>query len=380
MIRPLHLVELNVDISASLVALVTLATVLVFGLATLPRPSRATITWGIAFAIGMLGTYVWVAAQQLSAPVLQAVSSGMMLTFEAVIWLGLRFFAGRKAIWWPVVGFVVLAPAVLGVAATTDSFPAVFRVVFLVGAIFAALIMLELFRLRDTSRDLLLPLALASFAFVVVAIIGFVAGLVGTGTVSSVQQLSTLRDVNGIGTLLTGVCTAFTLVLLVRTEHDAQRRRRDDVADRSRRRLLKARAQGDPAWAVLDVRLDDPDDLRQAWTGAVFSQIVDTFHDHVLDVLPASSDAERVADDRILIVIRGSDEAIQYHLRTMLARVSSIDEDGPAVRVSASIGWAGALLADYDYDELVRMAATGAESARRKGCDRWEQVTFTAAS
>lgn len=379
MIHPLHVLELDVDISASLVALVTLATVLVIGLATLPRPSRATVTWAIAFAVGMLSTYLWVAAQQIEAPVLQAVASGLMLVFEAVIWHGLRLFAGRRPIWWPTVAFAVLAPVVLGVAATDERFPDVFRVVFLIAGVFAALIMYELFRLNVPSRDILLPLALASFAFVVVAIVGIVAGFVGTDTVDSRGQLSALRDVNGIGTLLTSVCTAITLVLLVRTDRATEKRHSDDIASRSRRRLLKARAQGDPSWAVLDVRLDDPDDLRQAWTGTVFSRISDEFHEHVLDALPASADAERVADGRIVVVIRGSDEAIRHHLRAMLAQVSAIDENGPAIRVSASIGWASALLADYDYDALVQMAAAGAVRARRHGGDRWEQVSVPAA-
>ncbi|GAB3600240.1 hypothetical protein [Microbacterium tumbae] len=367
--------DITVDVSASLVAIVTLTTVLVIGLATLPRPSAATITWGAAFSLGMLGTYLWVAAQQVGAPVLQAVSSAFMVCFEALLWLGLRFHAGRRTIWWPVAAFLVLAPVSLGIGATTAYFAEIFRVVFLAGGAFAGLVAFELFRMRRSSRDVILPLALASCAFVAVSAVGFIAGFLGTRTLSSAEQLVVLRDINGVGTLVTCVCAAITLVLLVRAdivpEHDGE-----GAAERARRRLLKAKAQRDPAWSVLDIRLDDPSDLREAWTAATFARIADGFHDRIVDALPASADAERVAAGHTVVVIHGSDEAVQHHLRTVLSRVSAIDEDGPlaSMRVSASVGWASAAAGGYDYDVLAKMAAEGAVIARADGGDRWQRV------
>ncbi len=39
----------------------------------------------------------------------------------------------------------------------------------------------------------------------------------------------------------------------------------------------------------LDIRLDDPADLREASTGAAFALIVDRFHQDIEETLPASA-------------------------------------------------------------------------------------------
>lgn len=370
---------ISIDLSTSLAAVVTLVTVIVIGLATLARPSPASVAWGVAFGLGMLGTYVWVAALQLEARPLQAVASGLMLCFEPTVWLGLRMHFGKRPIWWPVIAFMVIAPSLLGVTAGSAVFQTSFRIVFLMGGVFAAMIALELFRSKGPHRDITLPLALVSCALTVVAVVGAVAALFGGG-VDVDTQLDLLRDVNGIGTLLTSVCGAFTLVLLVRADGLAKSTAPDDCI-RARRRLGKAQAQGDQAWSILDIHLDDPADLREASTGAGYGVLVDRFHDDIMDALPASADADRVADDRSIVIIRGSEEAVQHHVRTLLKKISTVGDDGSlaSMRLSASVGWAGVSIVGYDYDDLVAAAAQAALRAREQGGDRWERVTAMSA-
>lgn len=362
---------ISVDVSTSMVAVVALVTVLVIGLATLARPSPATVAWGIAFGLGMLGTFMWVAAQQMDAPALRASASGVMVGFEALVWLGLRLHLGRRPVWWPAVAFVVLAPVILATTALTPAFQATFRIVFLIAGVFAALTAYELFRRPSLRRDIALPLALGSCAFVIVAIVGGISALVDTG-MSAAVQMGVLREVNGVGTLLTSICAAFTIVLLVRADGLGDRGS-DDAAARARRRLGKAARQHEPDWSVLDVRLDDPADLREASTSAGFALLVDRFHDDIVESLPASADAERVSDDRSIILIHGSEQAVRSHIRAMLQRISEIEDGGPmpGMRLSASVGWATAGAAGYDYDALVVSASDAAVRAREEGGDRW---------
>lgn len=371
--RELTHTAISVDVMTSMVAVVTVVTVVVIGLATLARPSRATITWGAAFALGMLGTYLWVGGLQLHEPRLTAGASGLLLCFEPLLWLGLRMHRGARPLWWPSLGFMVLIPTVLVLAAGTPAFQVTFRLSFLSASVFAGLVAWELIRLKTVSRDITMPLLLAACSFVVVAIAGAVSVLLDNG-VSSDEQLSVLRGVNSVGTVVTSICAAFTLVLLVRSDRVAPAT--GDAAARAARRLRKAQAQNDNAWSVLDVRLDDPLDLREASTSTGYAAIVERFHSDIEEVLPASADADRVDDSHSIIVIRGSEEEIRHHIRALLQRISAIEHDAGAsgIRVSASIGWASASAWGHDYDALAAAAGTASASARADGGDRWKRA------
>ncbi|GAA1135679.1 hypothetical protein GCM10009651_19730 [Microbacterium natoriense] len=371
--RELTHTAISVDVMTSMVAVVTVVTVVVIGLATLARPSRATITWGAAFALGMLGTYLWVGGLQLHEPRLTAGASGLLLCFEPLLWLGLRMHRGARPLWWPSLGFMVLIPTVLVLAAGTPAFQVTFRLSFLSASVFAGLVAWELIRLKTVSRDITMPLLLAACSFVVVAIAGAVSVLLDNG-VSSGEQLSVLRGVNSVGTVVTSICAAFTLVLLVRSDRVAPAT--GDAAGRAARRLRKAEAQNDHSWSVLDVRLDDPLDLREASTSTGYAAIVERFHSDIEEVLPASADADRVDDSHSIIVIRGSEEEIRHHIRALLQRISAIEHDAGAsgIRVSASIGWASASAWGHDYDALAAAAGTASASARADGGDRWKRA------
>lgn len=368
------LVPVNVDITTSMVAVVTVLTVMVVGLGTLARPSRATVAWGGAFGLGMLGAYLWLAGQQTDIAMLRGAASALLLCFEPLVWIGLRFHFGRRARRWPIVLFVLAAPTLLVTTAGTGWYMLAFQLVFLSSAVFAGLVAYELLRDGPAVRDIVLPLALASCGFVVVALVSAATALISGGA-GTEAQLSALRGLNAVGTVVVSTCAAFTLVLLVRSEQ--KKDDAGDIAERARRRLRKAEAQSDQPWSILDIRLDDPADLREASTGAAFALIVDRFHQDIEDALPASADADRVADGRAMVIIRGSDDLVRHHLREMLTRISVIDTETAVtgIRSSASIGWATASVFGYDYDALVTAAGSAAARARAAGGDQWKRAT-----
>ncbi|MBN9157314.1 MULTISPECIES: hypothetical protein [unclassified Microbacterium] len=374
-------IGITVNTSATLVALVTLSAALVFGLALMPRPSRATITWSVGFGIALLATYVWVAANQFDSAVLRALSSGLIVCFEPLLWLGIRFYADRRAFWPAAIAYIAIGPAALALTSTTDAYPAVFRVVFSAGAVFAGMSAWELFRLRISARDVVIPLALVSSAFVVVAVLGIAAGITGVGSAPG-DELRMLRDINGVGILLTSQCAAITIVLLTRGETLLRGGGRGDEDDHAvlRVRLARARRSHDPAWSLLDIRLDDPADVQEVLGPVAFAGVVEAFHGHVLDALPVAADVERIADGRVRALLPGSDEEVRRHLRALLARVSSIEDAGlrAPLRVSGSVGWAGVRDADYDLGALTSAAAEASALAQARGGDRWERAVVPA--
>ncbi|WP_295013240.1 hypothetical protein [uncultured Microbacterium sp.] len=377
-------VGISVNPSVILVALVTLSTAIVFGLALLPRPSRATITWSAAFGIAMIATYVWVAAMQFDSAPLRAISSGLLVCFEPLLWLGVRFYAGKRPPWLAALAFPMFAPTVLVLFSGSEEYATVFRVVFTAAAVYAGLAAWELFRLRLTTHDVVLPLALVSCAFVVVAVVGLVAGVARIGSAPG-DELSMLRDINGVGTVLTSQCASITIVLLARGESllrtNLVRADQDEFGE-LRARLRRARGRQENSWSLLDVRLDDPSDLHDASGPAVYAGVVAAFQEHVRQALPASADMIWLAGERAIALLPGSEEAVRHHLRELLAHVSRIDERGTesAVRVSASIGWASVVSTGFDLDALRLDAAAGAEAARERGGDRWERASEVAAT
>lgn len=368
---------LQIDVMTSMIAVVTVLTVVVIALVTLARPSRTTVTWGIAFGLAMLGTYIWFAGHQLEAPALRALASGMLLGFEPFIWLGLRMFNGRRQRMSLVVATATLFPVVLLVTVGTVAYQPAFHAVFLAAAVYAALIIRELSRLVPAQRDVVMPLALASGAFVVVAVVAACSALWRSG-VSAETQLESVRGVNTVGTLVLSTCAAFTIVLLVRGGTAVAAGDRTAISAR----LARAQQQGDSAWSVLDIRLDDPVDLDEASTGADFAAIIERFHRDVLATLPVDADVDRVDDGQVFVAIRGSDEAIRHHLRALLNRVSTIEADASAfgIRVSASIGWASVATVGFDVSSLRDAADAAGRAARADGGDCWKRAGAIAAA
>lgn len=370
------LTSLNVDVSQALVLVMTLCTAIIFGMAVLRRPSRATVVWGLAFGLGLLGSYVWVAAIQIDLPQLRALAVGLMLCFEPLIWMGLRLFAGRKTNWAPVVMFVALVPVVLALTADTEAFATFFRVCFAATGVFACLIALDLARLRTVSRDVVIPLLLGSGALAIVAVLNVVWNLVAP-SIDPALRILVLRDVNGLGSVVINLCALVTILLLVRSDHEVATGKQFTADDTViRMRVGRVRDQQETAWSLLDVRLDDTADLREASSQADFGAILERFQADVMEALPPAADIVPMSDRRILALLNGSEQAIEHYVRTVLDRVSSVDvrENPGAVRMSASIGWAAVLEARFDYDSLVELAGERAERAAFEGGDRWERA------
>lgn len=377
---PTNLAPVSVDITTSMVTVVTILAAVVLGLATLARPTRATITWGFAFGLGVLGAYLWLAGHQTDSAGLRAAASGILLGFEPLIWLGLRMHRNRSVPWITVTAVVVLMPVVLVACAGTPSYLPLFHIAFLVSAGFGGLVAYELLRRQTGARDILLPLVLASCGFVVVAIVsGFSAMLSDVATTDA--QLSALRGINAVGTVVVSTGAAFTIVLLVRAQEPAASGAEEEER-RARRRLERARAQNDLSWSVLDIRLDDPSDLREASTGPTFALIIERFHDAVQEALPAAADANRIDEARAIVLMRGSEEAVHHHIRDILNRVSIMERDAPVngVRSSASIGWATVAAVGFDYDTLVAAAAEAVGRASGAGGDRWKRAAVEASA
>lgn len=368
MIR-IAIATLSIDVTVSMVAVITVVGVLVFGLATLARPSAATITWGTAYVMGIFGAYLWMGGYQLDSPLMRAGASSVLFSFEPLVWWGLRAHAARRRVSWPVVAFVVIGPALLLLSAGTVGYPVAFRVFFLAASVFAALIVYELTRLTDVARDITMPLILASTVFVALAVVAamstFASGL------SPEEQIGILRGTNSTGAIVMSTCAAFTLILLVRADAPLSSHALDG-ADRLRRRLARAQAHGDDDWSLLDVHLDDPADLREAFTNGAYVEVVARFHADIESALPATAESHDVDETRTIVLLAAGDEETRHHIAVLLARISALDTESTAgTRLSASVGWARAAAFGYDYDRLVDATARAAGEARAAGGGRW---------
>jgi len=367
---------LHVGLPQALVAVVSICTAAVIGLVVLHRPDRAAIAWGAAFGLGLLGTYVWVAAIELELPAMRALASGLMLCAEPLLWLGVRFYAGRRSSWQAAIMFVALVPIMLALTAESEVFPVFFRLCFAGAGVFAALMTFELLRLKNVPRDILLPLMLASGAFALTAVLNLLWAFMAP-QLDGDAQIAVLRDFNSIGTLVTSVAATLTILMLARMQ--SPNRAGSSAAPDAviRGRIERVRAHQEAAWSLLDVRLDGIVDLRESTAPSDFARMLKRFTGRVVAALPPSADVAAIDDGRLLVLVPGSEEAVTHHMRTLLGRVSSMDErdDPSAIRISASVGCATVLEARFDYDKLLALADERARRAAGLGGDRWERTS-----
>lgn len=372
---------INTGASVSFAVLSILSTGLVVALGFLARPSRATALWSFAFTLTTIASFGWVAAEAVGSVPLRAAASGALLGASTFVWVGLRAWRGATRIHWvPALAYCVASPAVLAATATSSHYALIFRLDFAVAAVVAVLIIVELVRLGADRRDEALPLALASGGYVAFSIIALIDGgvqLAQTGTVaSSADALGFVRDLNSLGSLVYVVCTLVTVLLLTRTTPaPAGRSIASSFTEVANDRLERARAAGDRWWSVLDIRLDDPDDLRDASNSIAFAAITEGFARDVRAALPADADIDARGDTRFVALLPRSEGAVRQVVSRLLARVAATDAEQPTgVRLSASIGWAGADAVGHDLDDLLAAAAACVTEAQRRGGDRWERA------
>lgn len=360
------------------IALTTLGCVLMIGLGFFPHPSRTTALWSFAFILGMLASFALLVAELRDSALLRAAGSGVFLPANAFLWSGLRAASGRRRSWWQLAAaYLVLSPAALLAAAHTDLYSAAFRVDFAVSAVFAVLIVVELVRLYGVHREALLPLIFGAALFPVFAVYALIDGALQALDGAAVpDDLAAVRGVNSIGTGVYAMCAVITLLLVARhTRRPSSGGGSASFDDVARARLERARAAEDEWWSVLDVRLDDPADIRTALGTAAFDRIVRRYHADVLAELPADADIDEIDGTRFVALVPRSQDAVRRLLVSMLQRVSEPDPEQPhSVRVSASIGWAPAQVVGHDLDALRAAAAEANAVARQEGGDRWERI------
>ncbi|MEJ1089326.1 hypothetical protein WDU99_13475 [Microbacterium sp. Mu-80] len=359
------------------VALTTLATVMFIGLGFLPRPSRATAVWSAAFTVAMVGSYVWIGQDYLYPEQLRAVGSGLLIGSMGLIWSGLRAYRQQPRQYVSVaITLTFAAPLILLVAVQLGAYGVVFRVVFAAMAVIAALIVAELMRLGPQLRDEALPLMGASTLFIAFAAITIVNGvLVAGGQATVSDSLLFVRTINLIGAAVYVVCALMTVLLLTRSD-DSAVQAGNGFESTVRTRLNRAEAAADTSWSLLDIRIDDPDDIRLATTTAAFNAATHRFERDVDAVLPAEADIQRISPTRIVVLIPRARGGIRELLPDLLKRISSEHDSDPLpVRMTASVGWAQVSVTGYDYDALLRCASAAALTAHAKGGDRWERVT-----
>lgn len=358
------------------IAISTVATIIYIGLGFLPRPSRAAAYWSAAFAIAMVGSYVWLAQAFVYPEQLRALGSALTIAPMPLLWSGLRAYRGLKRQFGLVsVSFLAVAPVFLLSSTYLGTYGVAFRIVFCAAAIFAVLIFLELVHLGPRLRDEALPLMAVSAAFVVFGAVTLINGiLVAIGTVDASGSIDFLRTLNLIGMTVYLVCALITVLLLTtRTESGPSPHR--DFEKTARGRLERAQAADEQWWSMLDIRLDDPDDIRLASTTAAYNAVTERFARDVDTVFPADADIERIESDCFMVLVPRPQGSVRELLTELLERVSAPDANNVIpLRLSASIGWASVSAAGYDFDTVVAAASAAAEKAAANGGDRWERV------
>lgn len=364
------------NLVVQVIAISTLATIIFIGLGFLPRPSRATALWSAVFAISMVAAYVWLAQAFLFPEQLRALGSGLAVAPVALLWSGLRAYCRHDRQFVPLaVAWLLIAPTALVVSTFVGVYDLAFRAVYILTAVFAGLIVRELMRMGPQLRDEALPLMAASMAYIVFAvIIAINAVLLATGAFDPADSLEFVRTINMIGTTVYTVCALITTLLLTTRTHETSRSARTDFERVARNRLDRARVAEDTWWALLDVRLDDPDDIRMASSTAAFNAVLEKLALDVDSVFPADADIERISGTRFLVLLPRPEGGVRDLISALLERVSADGDRAFSIRLSASVGWAAVTAVGYDLEQLTAAASQAAVTAHDAGGDRWERV------
>jgi GGDEF domain-containing protein len=356
------------------VAVATLGTVMIIGLGFLQRPSRASLLWSLAFVLAMVSTWVTLAGESLGMESVRRAGLGVMLGAPALIWSGFRARRGVQALPW--VALVQSVVTALVLVAVTDpiAYNLTFRALFFAAGVFAGLTLWEIRRSPDRHDRLVLPLAIVSGAFVVLGVLILLAAVV-----LPVQQsdLTLVRMLNALGMLVYLVCATVTLLFFTSVSpvgvHTAASWPQFTVTAVDR--LRRASAAAETSWALLAIRIDDPDDIRATLGDAVFSRLAAGFEDVVARSFPAEADIGREGRGRVVVLVARPGPVLREHVRAALRRITELEATtSVAVQLSASVGWAPADIVGYDFDALLAAADRAADEASRQGGDRWERI------
>jgi hypothetical protein len=353
-------------------AIASLCTALMIGLGFLARPQRSTVLWSSMFAVAMAAAVGAIASATLESRAFWLVSMALTLTLPALVWSGLRAHAGagRTYAWTaPALGAVVMIIFVVGAGA--PGFHIAGRVTMLVAAVFNVLVLQELFRRPERGRGAAVPLVLATLLWMLLSVVGVIASILN---IQENYELLTQTNAVGLGVYL--ICALVSLLFFTRGDGlSAVTTNASAFRAVAADRLARARAAGDLTWTLLDIRLDDPDDLRAAAGDTAFAGLSARFHDTVRATFPAEADVAAHDDARAFVLIARTESAVRSLVRELMVRLATLDDEAPIMlQLSASIGWADAASADYDLDPLLDAASARADRAVADGGDRWQHA------
>ncbi|MCR2823974.1 hypothetical protein [Microbacterium sp. zg.Y909] len=365
-------------IGVVLVALSTVNTAVMIGLGFFRHPSRASAIWSFAFTLAMVTSYGWIASDVTGSAALRAGCAGALLGATIFVWAGVRAWRGKRPFVEIAAGVTVVLCIALPLAAESDAFGLAFRLAFVVGAAFAALTLAELVKMGARMRHEIMPLALASSGFILFGVLSTVDAFVQGAPAAGSDGLDLMRNLNSMASIVYGGAALITVLLLTRDGAPILRTKMAPSPFRAvaEDRLRRAEALGDKWWCLLDIRLDDPVDLREAFSATDFARVADRFARDVRSVLPADADIVSHDDTHMTVLLPRPEGAVRGLLARLLDRVATPDPTHPiAVRVSATIGWAGVDVVGYDLDDLLAAARLAGAEAQRSGGDRWERVS-----
>lgn len=360
-----------------LMATSTLATIIFIALGFLPSPSRATALWSAGFASAMIGCYAWLAYEVLDILALRALGTGLVIAPMALMWSGLRAYRGATRHFIPLsLAFLIVLPVVLAISSSSDAYGVIYRVMFALTAVFALLTIIELVRLGPHKRDESYPLLGVAAFFVLFAVVTTVNGMLVAGQATDpLDSVQFLRSTNMIGANAYIICTLITLLLLTIHAKNGRRTAPGEFERTAEDRLNRAEARNDQWWSMLDIRLDDPDDIRAASSTAAFNAMSARFVSDVESVLPADADIKQISATRIISLVPRAQGGVREILTDLLERLSTVDEhQSVPIRMSASVGWAQVTNVGYGLDELIAAADAAVQVAQAGGGDRWERV------
>lgn len=353
-------------------AIASVCTALMIGLGFLGRPQRSTVLWSTMFAVAMAAAVAAIASTALESRSSWLISMALTLTLPAFVWSGLRAHraASRMYVWVaPAVGAIVMVIFVVGVG--TPGFHVAGRVTMLAAASFNVLVLQELFRRPERGRGAAVPLVLASVLWMLLSVVGVIASILDIR-----ENYELLTQTNAVGLAVYLICALVSLLFFARGDGMAPLTTnasafRAVAVDR----LIRAREAGEQTWALLDIRLDDPDDLRGAAGDSAFADLSARFHRIVRATFPAGADIAALSDTRAIVLLARTESALRSHVLLLKERLATTDEEAPIMlQLSASIGWADVATAGYDLDTLMAEASERAEQAVAEGGDRWQHA------
>lgn len=192
-----------------------------------------------------------------------------------------------------------------------------------------------------------------------------------------------MRQLNALGSFVYLICALVALLLLTRSRTPTAGSPPAGVGFQgiARDRLRRAEERRDAWWALLEVRLEEPGDLRDASSRQAFAHIAHLFSDGVTATLPASADLLRVDETTVVALLPGSPDSVRQSVTRVLQRLTEADAAQPirGLRLAASVGWAEAEALGYDLDAMMAAAHAAALEAHELGGDQWVRATETGA-